>query len=146
MTGQLPVFSLQPTDTSVIISETNANASSVFLMIETKAAIEQIDEIAVVPGVDVLLIGSNDLAIELGIPGGFRTEIFRSALESVSKACKKNGKIMGLAGIYDQRDIHEWAINSLGVRYMLCQQDSGLIFGAGKKCAAAVPEPAQLAN
>ena len=140
MTGALPVFGLQPTDTLTVVEETNANASSVIVMIETKQGIEQVDEIAAVPGVDVLLIGSNDLAIELGVPAGFRTDVFRSALESVSRACKKHNKIMGLAGIYDQQDIHEWAINTLGVRYMLLQQDSGLILGAGKKCAAAVPD------
>ena len=142
MTGQLPVFSLQPREASEVIAESNANASSVIIMIENREAVEQADKIAAVPGVDVLLIGSNDLSIELGVPGGFRTDVFRSALESVSNACRKNGKVMGLAGIYDQQDLHEWAINSLGVRYLLCQQDSGLIVGAGTKCRAAVPKVA----
>jgi 2-keto-3-deoxy-L-rhamnonate aldolase RhmA len=139
MTGSLPVFSLEPTDSKVVIEESNASASSVIVMIESREAVEQADQIAAVPGVDVLLIGSNDLSIELGVAGGFRTDVFRSALETVSKACKKNGKIMGLAGIYDQQDIHEWAINTLGVRYLLCQQDLGLILGGGKRCLAAVP-------
>lgn len=45
---------------------------------------------------------------------------------------------MGLAGIYDQPDIQGWAVRELGVRYMMCQQDSGLISGGAVKCAAAV--------
>lgn len=139
MTGQLPLFSLQPTDTATVVKESNANASSVLVMIENEEAVNSADEIAAVPGVDVLLLGSNDLAIELGVPAGFRTPTFRSALEKVSQACKKNGKIMGLAGIYDQQDIHDWAINSLGVRYILCQQDSGIFASGGKACAAAIP-------
>lgn len=140
MTGQLPVFSLKPTPAATVIKESNANASCVFLMVENKETIESIDEIAAVEGVDVLLIGSNDLAIELGVAGDFKSEAFRSALEKVSAACKKNGKIMGLAGIYDQADLHDWAINTLGVRYLLCQQDSGLIAGGAVKCLAAVEE------
>lgn len=138
MTGQLPVFSLRPSAADKVIEATNASASTVFVMIESKEAVDRVDEIASVDGVDVVLIGSNDLSIELGVPGGFRTDTFRSALEKVSAACRKHGRIMGLAGIYDQPDIHDWAINTLGVRYLLCQQDSGLIAGGAVKCEAAV--------
>lgn len=140
MTGQLPVWDLKPTPSATVISETNASASSVFLMVENKATIENIDKIAAVPGVDVLLVGSNDLSIELGVPSGFRTETFRSALEAVGKACKRHGKIMGLAGIYDQPDLQGWAIKELGVRWILCQQDSGLIAGGAVRCAEAIAD------
>ncbi|KAM0326287.1 hypothetical protein ACHAQA_006885 [Verticillium albo-atrum] len=129
-----------PHISSAIIEESNTAASSVFVMLESQEAIDSVDEIAAVPGVDVLLIGSNDLAIGLGVPGGFQTDVFRNALLTVSGACKKHGKIMGLAGIYDQRDFHEWAIRTLGVRYLLCQQDSGLIAQGAVKSAANVPE------
>ncbi|KAL1980122.1 hypothetical protein VTN96DRAFT_4635 [Rasamsonia emersonii] len=139
MTGQLPVFSLKPTPPDQVIKESNASASSVILMIETKDAIERIDEIAAVDGVDALLIGSNDLAIELGVQGGFQTAVFGSALEAVSNACRRHGKIMGLAGIYDNYEIQNWAINTLNVRFLLCQQDSGLIAGGAAKCIAALP-------
>ena len=37
-------------------------------MIETQQAIDNIDEILSVPGIDVLLIGPSDLSIELGVP------------------------------------------------------------------------------
>ena len=76
MTGQLPVFSLKPTRPQQVIGESNASASSVILMIETKDGVENADEIAAVDGADVLLIGSNDLSIELGVPGGFQTLSF----------------------------------------------------------------------
>lgn len=138
MTGQLPVFRLRPTPTEKIITKTNAHASSVILMIETKDSIKNIDEIASVAHVEVLLIGSNDLSIELGVAGQFQSEIFRSALESVSAACKKHDKVFGLAGIYDTPELQNWALNKLGARFILAQQDSGLIAGAGKKCVEAI--------
>ncbi|KAM0412843.1 hypothetical protein ACHAPD_007890 [Fusarium lateritium] len=107
-------------------------------MIENATAVDNVDEIAAVEGVDVVLVGSNDLAIELGIPGEFRHDTFRHVLTLISEACKKHGKVMGLAGIYDQPDIHDWAIQTLGVRFLLCQQDSGLIAGGAAKCLAGV--------
>ncbi|WZH49497.1 Pyruvate/Phosphoenolpyruvate kinase-like domain-containing protein [Fusarium acuminatum] len=140
MTGQLPVISLKTFPQPQVIKEINTSASTVFVMIENKSAVENVDEIAAVDGVDVVLVGSNDLAIELGVPGEFRSEILRGALTEVSKACKKYGKVMGLAGIYDQADIHDWAIHSLGVRFMLCQHDSGLIAGGAAKCLASVQD------
>lgn len=138
MTGQLAVFGQRATDVKRVIAEGNASASTVFVMVENKEAVARVDQIAAVDGVDVVLVGSNDLAIELGVPSGFRTDEFRGALESVSRACRAHGKIMGLAGIYNQPDIQEWAIRELGVRYMLCQQDSGLIAAGAVKCAAEV--------
>jgi 2-keto-3-deoxy-L-rhamnonate aldolase RhmA len=74
-------------------------------MIETVQAIGNLDAIASVEGVDVLLVGSNDLSIELGIPAQFESPVFRDALEKVSRACRQNGKIMALGGIYDRPDI-----------------------------------------
>lgn len=107
-------------------------------MIENQEAVDRAEEIAAVPGVDVLLVGSNDLCIELGVAGEFRGDVFKAAMAKIGVACKKHGKILGLAGIYEQPDIHDWAINEIGVRYMLCQQDSGLIAGATTRCEAAV--------
>ena len=139
MTGQLPVFSLKTTPQDKVIHESNASASSVIIMIETRDGVANADQIAAVDGVDVLLIGSNDLAIELGVPGGFQTDVFRSALETISKACKKHGKIMGLAGIYENYEIQNWAINQLGVKFLLCTQDSAAIAQGAAKSIVAVP-------
>ena len=140
MTGQLPVFSLKATPPLRVIEESNASASSVILMIETKSGVENADEIAAVEGADMILIGSNDLSIELGVPGGFQTPVYRSALETISKACRRHGKIMGLAGVYDNHEVQNWAINTLGVRYLLVQGDSGLLASGAARCIAAVPQ------
>lgn len=138
MTGQLPLFGLKPTNVQTVIEETNKSGSSVILMIETADSVEKADEIAAVEGVEGLLIGSNDLSIELGVPGNFQDEKFRYALRKVSEACKKNRKVMGLAGIYEQPELQTWAIEELGVRFMLVQQDSGILAGAGKRCVEAL--------
>ncbi|OQE37683.1 hypothetical protein PENCOP_c009G05058 [Penicillium coprophilum] len=138
MTGQLPYFRLQPTPADVFTTENNSNASSVFVMIETRESIDNVDEIAAVDGIDVLLIGSNDLATELGVPAQFKSNEFESAVETVSRACRKHGKIFGLAGIYENEELHDWALNKLGAGFVLVQQDSGILARAGKDCANAI--------
>lgn len=64
--------------------------------IETKQAVERIDDIAAVDGVDALLIGPNDLSVSLGIPGDLMNPIELEAIAKVAAACKKNGKAFGL--------------------------------------------------
>ena len=44
------------------------DATLLVAMIETPEAIENIDAIAAVPGIDILLMGTNDLCLEMGIP------------------------------------------------------------------------------
>lgn len=137
-TGQLPLFSLKATPQETIISETNSNGSSVFLMIETKESVDHIDDIASVQGADVILVGSNDLAIELGVPGQFNINTFREALDIISRACKKHGKVFGLAGIYDNHGLHDWAINELRARFLLGGQDSAILARGAKETVTAI--------
>jgi 2-keto-3-deoxy-L-rhamnonate aldolase RhmA len=132
MTGQLPQFNLASTPVPTIISESNAQGSMVFVMIETKSSIKDIDSIASTPGVDVLLIGSNDLSIELGVPGDFGSEVFRDALRKVSDSAKRHNLTMGLAGVYDNPELQGWAVGELGVKWILGQQDSGVLAGGMK--------------
>jgi 4-hydroxy-2-oxoheptanedioate aldolase len=50
-------------------------------MIETNQSLENLDAIASVPGVDVLLIGPSDLSIELGVPLDYQCDIYQRALD-----------------------------------------------------------------
>ena len=64
--------------------------------IETKLGVDNADKIAAVEGIDVLLIGPNDLSISLGIPGDLSNPIEIEAMKQVAAACKKNGKAFGI--------------------------------------------------
>ena len=75
----------------------NGNASVLAIaQIETKLAVENVEAIASVPGIDALLIGPNDLSVSLGIPGDMMNPIELDAIAKVAAACKKNGKAFGL--------------------------------------------------
>ncbi|KAL4791204.1 Pyruvate/Phosphoenolpyruvate kinase-like domain-containing protein [Aspergillus venezuelensis] len=115
MTGQLPIFGMRGTPVNQTIEFCNKSGSTVFAMIESKDAVDNAHGIAAVDGVDVILVGSMDLTIDLGSGGNFDGSEYRSSLEKISQACHEHGKIFGVAGVYDNP------------KFMLVQQDASLI-------------------
>jgi len=61
----------------------------VVVIIEQKLAIDNIEEIASVPGIDVLFIGANDLSYSLGVGGRTNEPIVEEAVNKVLAAGKK---------------------------------------------------------
>ena len=94
---------------------------------------ENIDAIAAVEGVDVLLLGANDLSLELGIMGEWEHAKFQAAVETVATAAHRAGKIFGLCGLYTRPDICKHAVRELGARYILGHYDIGLLAMAMNK-------------
>ncbi len=69
-----------------------ANRNTVcILLIESRAAVENIEAIAAVPGVDALWVGHFDLSCDLGKPGDFATPDFKKAVARVLAAAKARG-------------------------------------------------------
>src|SRR6185436_4182580 len=56
-------------------------------MIETPEAVENADKIAAIDGIDALLMGTNDLSLEMGIPGQVGHERVQAAYKKVADAC-----------------------------------------------------------
>lgn len=78
-----------PLEASEFMEEQN-RSTLVIAQIETASGVENINEIASVPGLDVLLIGPNDLAVSLGVPGNlFGTEV-SEAIQKVYDAAQEN--------------------------------------------------------
>lgn len=59
---------------------------------ETKEALDQIEEIASIEGVDGIFVGPCDLSIALGIPLQFDSPVLIQAIERILESCRKNGK------------------------------------------------------
>jgi 2-keto-3-deoxy-L-rhamnonate aldolase RhmA len=72
----------------------NENAM-VIVIIEQKLAIDNIEEIAAVPGIDVLFIGANDLSYSLGVGGNVNAPIVEEAMTKVLAAAKKHNIPVG---------------------------------------------------
>ena len=60
---------------------------------ETAEALECIEEIVSINGLDGIFIGPFDLSISMGIPAQFSDPRFQAALERIFRACKYAGKL-----------------------------------------------------
>ena len=58
-------------------------------MIETQEALDGIDDILAVPGIDVLLVGPSDLSINIDVPLDYTNPKYHAALDRIAAACKK---------------------------------------------------------
>jgi 4-hydroxy-2-oxoheptanedioate aldolase len=65
-------------------------------MIETNQAIENIDEICSVDGVDVLLVGPSDLSIELEVPTLYESDTYQAGLDKIAEGCARHGVVPGM--------------------------------------------------
>ncbi|RYO31643.1 hypothetical protein AA0113_g10073 [Alternaria arborescens] len=126
-----PHFEFAPVPTTTMTAQMNTTGSTVFIMIETADALAAVDDIAALAGADVLLVGSNDLASEIGTLGDWDAPCFLAALEKVGAAARKHGKIMGIAGLYHRPDILERVINEFGAKWVVGAQDVGLLLQGG---------------
>src|SRR5260221_1343845 len=103
-------------------------ANLTVVMLETPTAIANADEIASVPGVDVLLIGTNDLCAEMGIHGDFGNARVADAYGTMIAAARKYGKFPGMAGVYNETIMPRYI--EMGARFVLGGQD-GAFMAAG---------------
>lgn len=75
----------------------NANNTVITIaQIETKLSVDNAEEIAAIEGIDVLLVGPNDLSISLGFPGDLFNPVELEAIAHVGDVCKKYHKGFGL--------------------------------------------------
>jgi 2-keto-3-deoxy-L-rhamnonate aldolase RhmA len=135
VTGALPQVDFRPAPLGEATAAIDA-ATLLILMLETPEAIDNVEAIAAVPGFDVLLVGTNDLCMEMGIPGQFDHPRVGEALERIVGACRANGKHAGLGGVYDPPLMQRYL--AMGFRLVLAGSDLSFMLAAAKERAAAV--------
>ena len=102
--GALPHYHYRSFPSAVANPAMN-DATMVVVMMETVAALEHVEEIAAVDGVDMMLIGTNDLCNEMGITGQFDHANVRDAFTRTIAACRKHGKHVGVGGLASRPDL-----------------------------------------
>jgi 2-keto-3-deoxy-L-rhamnonate aldolase RhmA len=105
--------------------------TTVVAMIEGPQALDRVDEIAAVDGVDILFIGTNDLCAELGIDGQFEHELVRKAYERTIAACRPRGKHVGIGGLASKPKLLAEFI-ALGALYVSAGSDLQYLIGAAR--------------
>ena len=127
MTGALPQLNFKPTPISEVATSLN-ESMLVIIMLESPEAIENVEEIAAVSGVDVILIGTNDLCMEMGIPGEYDNLKIKEAYKKVIQACAKHGKTPGMGGVYNEDLMSEYI--GMGMKFILSGSDLSFMMRA----------------
>lgn len=74
-----------------------ANRSSILVVqIEHINALDNLDSILNLKGIDACIIGPYDLSGSMGIPGKFNDKKFNAVLEKIINAVKDSGKLLGI--------------------------------------------------
>ena len=102
--GALPHLEFRPFPTAEANAALN-DATMVIVQFESAEAVENAEEIAAVEGVDMVLIGINDLLADLGLAGQFDHPKVREAYARAIAACRKYGKHVGVGGLPTGTDI-----------------------------------------
>jgi 2-keto-3-deoxy-L-rhamnonate aldolase RhmA len=109
------------------------------VQIESLTAVECIDEICAVDGLDVVIIGLADLSISCGAPGEVTHSTVIESAERVLAATARNGVAGGVAGFY-ARTSEEPALSTWvkrGARFLQLFGDLGLLEEATLETARA---------
>lgn len=99
----------------------------IVVQIETEQAVNQVDSIVSVEGVDAVMIGPFDLSQSFGIPGQVRDSRVADAFQTVIEACNRHGVAPGVH-LTTLEDAKLWA--SRGMRFITFQYDSQYLLRA----------------
>jgi 2-dehydro-3-deoxyglucarate aldolase/4-hydroxy-2-oxoheptanedioate aldolase len=113
----------------------HANANTLLaVLIETKEALENIEEV-LAPGIDLVLVGHQDLAQSLGVPGQYSHRLVREADARVRELCKQRG--IATAGAINRPE-NTKAVLDRGAQFLLYGTDLVLIRREAERAAAAL--------
>jgi 2-keto-3-deoxy-L-rhamnonate aldolase RhmA len=126
--GHLVQLQYRSFATTEVYSALN-DATMVVVQIESAAALANADEIMAVEGVDIALIGLNDLLADWGIPGEFDHPRVREAYAKTISACRNRGKHCGVGGLATRPDLAAEFIK-MGARYVSTGTDLAFLLGA----------------
>lgn len=105
------------------------------IQLETAEALANVDAILSVPGIDMAIVGNDDLSIGMGIPGQLDHPDYLSAVETVIASCRAHGVLPGIAG-GDPTWVRYW--HEKGMRVFWCAADVVSMWNATRDGIAAI--------
>jgi 4-hydroxy-2-oxoheptanedioate aldolase len=94
------------------------------IQIESRRAVEQVEEIAAIDGADVLFVGPTDLSHSLGVPGQFDHPDYLDAIDRTVAAASSHGKAAGIL-LYDMGSVARHL--ELGFRFVGLGSDGSFV-------------------
>jgi 4-hydroxy-2-oxoheptanedioate aldolase len=111
----------------------------VIVQLETRTALQRIEEIAAVDGADVLFVGPSDLAADMGYLGDSGHPAVRAAIEDAVARIRGAGKAAGILTPVEA-DAKHWL--DLGFRFVAVGSDLGVLARQTEALAARFKEQA----
>jgi 4-hydroxy-2-oxoheptanedioate aldolase len=120
------IRSMGPTRGAFVSTEAANDDAVLLVMIETAEALERVDEIAAVPGVDGLFVGPVDLGLSLGLPldwTGTHPDVL-GAMDRIVAAAERAGVFVGTVS---SSAAHARDLVGRGVKFVSLGADVGYI-------------------
>lgn len=114
------------------------------VMAELREAIDNIDEIAAVEGIDVIVVGTNDLAADLNIPVDGEDPRLLAAYRKVLDAANRHGKAVRLGGVYTPQFLQRTI--ELGSRLVTVTGDTRLLVNGMRSSLGEIQNRARIAG
>jgi 4-hydroxy-2-oxoheptanedioate aldolase len=105
------------------------DATMVIVQFESADCLPQADEIVAVEGVDIVLVGLNDMLGDMGLAGQYDHPKVREIYETVIAACRRHGKHCGVGGLASRPDLMAEYVR-MGARYVSTGTDLAFLLGA----------------
>jgi 4-hydroxy-2-oxoheptanedioate aldolase len=127
------------------VAEADAAMNAATLLVvqfESEEALTKADEIVSVDGVDMVLIGSNDMLAGWGLAGQYDHPRLRAAYAKTIEVCRRHGKHVGVGGLSSRPQLAAEFVK-MGARYVSTGTDLGFLLAA---CTAKAKEVREMAT
>lgn len=114
-------------------------ATMIVVQFENDEALAKADEIVAVDGVDMVMIGTNDLLADWGLPGEYDHPRVREAYVKTIAACRRHGKHVAIGGLATRPKLAAEFVR-MGARFVSAGTDLGFLLAACTAKAREVQE------
>jgi 4-hydroxy-2-oxoheptanedioate aldolase len=132
---QLQYRTLSAVETCAVIND----ATMVIVQFESAESLDRADEIVAVDGVDIVLVGLNDMLADMGLTGQYDHPRVREIYQRTIEACRKHGKHCGVGGLASRPDLMAEYVR-MGARYVSSGTDLSFLLGAATARAKQIAE------
>lgn len=134
----LPQFGFRGVPAAEALPALN-EATLVMVQCESAASLDATEEIVAIEGIDMVMIGSNDLLADLGLAGQYDHPRLAQAYARVIAACRSRGKHVGVGGLSTRPDLVARFVQ-LGARYVSTGTDLAFLAAECARRARQVKE------
>ena len=112
----------------------------IVIQIEHVDAVDNIDEILAVPGIDIFCLGLNDLSGSMGKLGQIDDPEMVAAVDTVARKVGTSGRVLGISTFYSAETFARWM--QLGIRWLNLNVDFANLFRASQQVLEAARQQA----